>query len=148
MRRQTMRTMLPLIASAFVFGLLAITTPLTGVAGKPMDETAFKQLIVESSPWSVRWNSSFYDGTFKINFADAGDGNFTGKLFDNSGGRSDGALSNIVIHDNRCVSFLSHTDTKHDICLEENGTFTGTLLFTSNIGETFEGTTVFLPRGR
>lgn len=143
-----MRTMLSLIASAFVFGLLAITTPLTGVAGKPVNETAFRQLIVESSPWSVTWNNSLYDGTFKIRFAVAGDGNITGELFDNSGGRSDGALKNIVIHDNQCFSFLSHTDTKYDYCLEENGTLTGTQKFTNNIGETFEGTTVALPRGR
>lgn len=142
-----MRMMLSLITSAFVCGLLAITVPSTGVAGKPMDETAFKKLIVESSPWSVAWNNSFYDGTFKIRFAVAG-GNITGELFDNSGGRSDGALKNIVIHDNRCVSFLSHTDTKYDYCLEENGVLTGTQEYTSNLGVTSEGTTVALPRGR
>ena len=143
-----MRTMLSLIVSAFVFGLLAITTPSTGVAGNPMKETAFKQLIVKSSPWSVTWKSNFYDGTFKMRFAVAGS-NITGEFFDNSGGRLDGSLEDIVIHDNQCVSFITSTSgTKFDYCLEESGALTGTYIYTSGIGETTKGTSTALPRAR
>ena len=143
-----MRTMLTLIVDAFVFGLLTITTPSTGVAGKPMDETAFKQLLVKNSPWRVMWNNSFYDGTFKISFAVADD-NVTGEFFENSGGRLNSPLKNIVIHDNQCVSFISGTEkTEYDYCLQESGALTGTQVYTSNLGDTSKGITTALPRRR
>lgn len=148
-KERTMRIVLSLIASALVFGLLAITAPLTSSAGKSANETAFKQLLVESSPWSVRWKASFYNGTFKISFAVADDGKVTGKLFENSGGRLDGALENVVAHDNGCVSFISGTTgTKYNYCMEEDGILKGTQEYTSEFGVRSDGITVALPAGR
>ena len=127
-----------------IFALTFLAVPT--FAGEPMDEAAFKQLLVDHSPWSLYWENSQADGTFKMSFSVGDNDAFTGKFFDNSGGRQDGVWKDIVVHDNKCVSFTSSTTgTKYDHCLEEDGTLKGTQEFTDWAGETFLGKTVARP---
>ena len=124
----------------------------TEVAQAP-DESAFKQMLIKGSPWTVvtesqrgtKWTSTY-------NFALGSDGaTLAGKRYD-SFNRPDGEVEKITIKKD-CVSYvISFSDraqeNKYNCCLAADGTLKGTYEGVSSRGNAYTGGVVAKPAGR
>ena len=128
------------------------SSSLIQVAENPADR-AFKNTLIQSSPWSVTWDIWEYGvtGTHKISFAQAQDGKtFTGRMFDftSTSSSTPGPLKNIALKENNCIRFVSGRGHEYNYCLTDDGKLQGTMEGTSSRGNDFTADAVAKPTAR
>lgn len=118
-----------------------------------LDESAFKKMLVKSSPWTVvtesqrgtTWTSTY-------TFALGSDGaTLTGKRYD-SFNRPDGEVEKVTIKKD-CVSYVIRfsdraQENKYNCCLAADGTLKGTYEGVSSRGNSYTGGVVAKPSAK
>ncbi|MBI2108970.1 MAG: hypothetical protein HYT93_02185 [Parcubacteria group bacterium] len=116
-----------LIASAAIALFAFIGGYTMNAVASTMDETAFKQVLVNSSPYHAKWETPWASGTQDMSFALDANGNLTGKLFNLSNAGRDATLKNIVIEGNRVRFVSADTGSQFKYELNKDGTLSGTI---------------------
>ncbi|MBI2618288.1 tetratricopeptide repeat protein [Candidatus Kaiserbacteria bacterium] len=120
---------------------------LTKETSSSVNTVTFKNMLVQNSPWSVSWESSFGNsGTQKISFsAVLGGTNLRGSVI--SSETRVGDMENLIIEDN-CVSFtFSVSGTRYKYCLTESNILEGIYSGVDARGNFFLGSATAKPSG-
>ncbi len=131
-----------------LLGLLAAFVAPILVLADTVDEAAFKQLLVNNSPWSVTWKNdggTFAKGTHKLRFV-VKDGTISGVFFDSDRGSGDMPLTNVRVTGS-CIKFVTGQNPRtYNYCLRD-GVLTGDYEGQSRSGDWYTGKATGKPTG-